>query len=230
MGNGVIVTGESRNAKTGKVAATYAAQTTCPADCAFRGAGCYAEAGRPAIHTARLNRCDDSAQVLAEREAAGIDALPGDVDLRIHMVGDCATADAARTVSGAAERYQSRGGRVSWTYTHAWRDVPRAAWGAVSVLASCETLTDAACAMGCGWAAAVVVESHPDDGKAWDAGPFRVVPCPNQTRGVTCVDCRLCLDADGLRRCRQVIAFAAHGARVATETVRRANARLAIVE
>src|SRR5262245_20215952 len=46
----------SENAKTGLVSATYASQESCPADCPFRGAGCYAEGSRVGFHTRRLNR------------------------------------------------------------------------------------------------------------------------------------------------------------------------------
>jgi hypothetical protein len=38
-----------------------------------------------------------------------------------------------------------------------------------------------------------------------------VVPCPNQTRGVTCRDCGLCRDDERLRSAGLVIAFQAHG-------------------
>ena len=38
-----------------------------------------------------------------------------------------------------------------------------------------------------------------------------VVPCPQQTRAVTCRDCGLCRDDDRLRKAGLVIAFQAHG-------------------
>ena len=38
-----------------------------------------------------------------------------------------------------------------------------------------------------------------------------VVPCPQQTRGVTCRDCGLCRDDERSRSAGPVIAFEAHG-------------------
>lgn len=202
----------SHNAKVGIVAATYAAQTSCPATCPLRGAGCYAESGPMALHTGRLNRANRSAIQVARDEAMAIDALKSGLPLRLHVVGDCRTKATARIVSGAAARYIKRtGARAVWTYTHAWRDVPRDAWAReVSVLASCENVGQVKEARAHGYrACAVVVASHPADGKAYNVeGVGKVVPCPNQVRdGVTCADCKLCWSSDR----DVVVAFAAHG-------------------
>jgi hypothetical protein len=56
-----------------------------------------------------------------------------------------------------------------------------------------------------------VVSHHPADGKAYNLAGVRWIPCPQQTRGVTCDACRLCFDADGLRDRGTGIAFAVHG-------------------
>ena len=105
-----------------------------------------------------------------------------------------------------------------FTYTHSWRDIPRETWGVkISVLASCETVPQALEAMGRGYAAALVVGEHPQDGRVWyphgSGGGIRVIPCPEQTRGVTCRECRLCMRDGLLKGIRAVIAFAAHGGR-----------------
>jgi hypothetical protein len=141
---------------------------------------------------------DATALDCARAEAAEIDALPdGGRDLRLHVVGDCPT-------NGAA-----------WTYTHAWRKVHRASWGdAVSVLASCENLDDAREAAARGYAVAMVVPEHAGE-RAEVVDGFRVIPCPEQSRGDrTCVDCRLCFDDAGLRdrETPAIIALAIHGA------------------
>jgi hypothetical protein len=50
-------------------------------------------------------------------------------------------------------------------------------------------------------------------GLAASAGPessTKIVPCPAETRGKTCVECRLCLDVD-LLGLDVAIAFQAHG-------------------
>jgi len=201
-----IATSRSLNRKTGTAAVTYAAQGSCPTSCPFLGAGCYAEGASIGIHTRRLNAAARNATALeiALAEAEAIDAMEVRLEgqaLRLHSVGDCASNLAARIVARACARWQERGGGPVWTYTHAWREVDREAWGIVSVLASCETFAQVAEARERGYAAAIVVEE-------FGAG---MVACPAQTRHTSCTDCRLCFDDAGLRRRRKVIGFRVHG-------------------
>jgi hypothetical protein len=207
----------STNAKLGPVSATYASQASCPRSCPWMGQGCYAEHGLVGYQTRRLNRSAlRGALRIAEAEARAIDTLTGDRLLRLHVVGDARTDAAARELGAAADRYTRRGnaprrGRKVWTYTHSWRDVARESWGeSVSVLASVETVRDAQEAMAAGYAAAVVVAAFEREG-AYRIDGVTVVPCPHQTRGVTCRDCGMCRDDQRLRSAGLVIAFQAHG-------------------
>jgi hypothetical protein len=201
----------SRNAKLGSCSATYVSQESCPRGCPFRGAGCYAEEGRVGLITRRLNRGGRRTPAgLARAEAEAIGRLTADRPLRLHVVGDCATPLAARIVADAARRYRARRGSPVWTYTHAWRAVPRDCWGQVSVLASCESASQVAEARRAGYATALVVPEFPSD-RAFTVAGERVIPCPHQTRGVTCRDCRLCWDDGRLWQCGLSIGFAAHG-------------------
>lgn len=159
-----LVVERSQNEKLGEVAATYAAQGSCPADCHFLdGGGCYAETGQVGkFVTAPLNASagEATAIAIARQEAEKLDALrvvPGR-PLRLHVVGDCPSDEAARIVSSSAERYMQRGGGPAFGYTHAWRDVDRASWGGVSILASCETGHDVRLARSRGYAPSIVVE------------------------------------------------------------------------
>jgi hypothetical protein len=83
------------------------------------------------------------------------------------------------------------------------------------VLASVETVRDARQAMARGYAAAVVVSAFERE-NAYQIDGTTVLPCPNQTRGVTCRECGLCRDDERLRSAGMVIAFAAHGTGRAT--------------
>lgn len=209
-GDLVTVVAATANRKTGMVAATYAPiQQTCPKSCVLRDAGCYAQNSRAGFTNRRLEAAAKGKHALtvAKAEAAKIRALkvPPGHPLRLHVTGDCRTEAAARVLAAAADDY--RGGSV-WTYTHAWRDIPREAWGRISVLASCESMRDAREARARGYVPALIVAEHPEDGRAWeDDNGERWVPCPEQTRGVPCVDCRLCFDPPA------GITFAAHGQR-----------------
>lgn len=215
-----IPASHGHNGKVGRVDQTYASiEATCR-DCRLKDSGCYAQVSFTGYTVRRLDAqaCDMTATEVAKAEACAIDAsygggaVPG-TSLRLHVSGDCSTVIGARYVGKAVQRWMARGGRVAWTYTHSWRRVPRVAWGPVSVLASVDDVRDAPEAMERGYAPARVVESFPNGDRAWVEHDIRWVPCPEQTRGVQCVDCKLCHDGDKLRSMGTGIAFAAHGAR-----------------
>jgi hypothetical protein len=211
----VIAVETTENRKTGPVSVTHVSQASCPRSCPLFDNGCYAEVGPQGFITSRLNDSDVTrSDVIACQEAEAIDGLTGDRPLRLHVVGDCRTPAAARIVSAACERYTRRGGQVAWTYTHAWRDVERTDWGSVSVLASCETTAQAEESSARGYAVALIVPQFAQDGAYDLAGTsLRVIPCPYQTRGVQCRDCRLCWDSERLHREGLCVGFAAHGSR-----------------
>lgn len=202
---------KSSNIKTGPVSVTMATFKSCPQDCPMADA-CYGKAGPQGIHSRRLDRetADNvTPEDIATMEAEAIDSLTGDRDLRVHVTGDCRTSAAAEIVSQAMKRHENKNGRSSWTYTHAWRDVPVSSWNGVSVLASCETAQDVMEARAAGYATALVVERF-ESKKAYPiADGVAGVPCPNQTHeGITCVDCRLCMK----NKKDVTILFEAHGA------------------
>ncbi len=207
----VFAVENSDNSKIGLCSATYVTQASCPASCPLLNAGCYAEFGYTgAITRALANAASKGPAALARLEARAIDRLSGDRPLRLHVVGDCRTPKAARIVAQAAERYRRRGGRPVWTYTHAWRTVPRAAWLNVSVLASCETPTDLAPARALGYAGALIVRRFASF-RAHDVQGERIIPCPQQTGNTNCRRCGLCFDDRRLLRAGLSIAFEAHG-------------------
>lgn len=233
---GVRTVNVSGNTKLGPIAATYVSQASCPKSCPFFGKGCYAE-NPPLVWAAtrHLNRSRvRTPERLAYHEARLIDKLPADRDLRLHVVGDTTTAGAARRLAAAAARYIARGAAAGypgirvWSYTHAWRNVPRKAWGAIAILASCETPADVRAARARGYATALVVPKYP--GKAaYRHGGVTVVPCPSQTAGVTCADCRLCTRDEHLRKRKLTIGFEAHGTRRNTVSAEVRRLSLAVV-
>lgn len=230
--NGALYVSDSGNTKlmgSKKVDATYVSiKASCPKTCPLMGEGCYAQLSYVGMTTHRL---DDEAQgnsplQVARAEARAIDTayrggpIPSNRDMRLHVAGDSRTRAAAKIVNSAVGRWKNRGGQDCWTYTHAWRNVPREDWANVSILASVSTPQEAALAKKQGYAPAIVVGEHPGD-KAYqlDGSNTKWIPCPAQTKGVGCSDCRLCFNADRLFENNFGIAFAAHG--VKKDTVRR---------
>lgn len=228
---GVYAKELTANPKLGDVSATYVAQLSCPASCPFLGSGCYAENGFTSMAiTKRLNRgvaAGTTPLDIAAREAAAIDGLTGERDLRLHVVGDSTTQAGTRLLAAAALRYSSRHARPVWTYTHAWRSLPRKIWGSISVLASCETADDVRAAGHRGYATAMVVREHLTD-RLTEVDGIKVLPCPEQTRGVSCAECRLCQRDDYLRDSGITIAFAAHGSPASKSKALRALTTAAV--
>jgi hypothetical protein len=161
----VVVAENSGNIKTGKVIGTYVPFQTCPIACPFhpsKDGGCYATEGMiknknvAGSLEANVERLQPTLEQICDLEVAGIDQSRGSKAIRLHIKGDAPTDWYASKLAGAIERFQGRGGGQSWAYTHAWRDVPRAAWGGISVLASVETEVDAHAALSIGYTPARV--------------------------------------------------------------------------
>ena len=230
---------DSRNVKIAdhkrgqRCAATYASiAATCPDSCALKNSGCYTSYGKVRITVRGLDKAaapapEDAALWEAHLVASAPAQAIRDLPLRLHVSGDARTSHAASILACAASTWWSKGGGPIWTYTHAWFDVPRRAWrdsthpdmrarATISVLASCERTCQGPEALARGYAPAVVVDSFPNGARAFEADGVRWIPCPAQTSETsanprTCVDCRLCWNAEALLQRKAGIAFAAHG-------------------
>jgi len=205
---------KSANSKTGPVACTYAPIQSCPKDCPFLNHGCYAQNGHCGFHLAKLNKNTAAAKKtrpvdIAVEEASAIKNLKGDVPLRLHIVGDCKTPLAAEIVANACDEYIKKHNQPVWTYTHAWRVIPREKWGKISVLASCENTEEAKLAMRRGYAASMV--RYKKFNKIFNYKDINMVPCFEMTNGIQCNKCKVCFSDKRLRDRKQVICFFPHG-------------------
>jgi hypothetical protein len=207
----VIAVEKTTNKKLGKgVMATYASQATCPTSCPLFRNGCYAEA-QYLTNIRRVNASGEGMDPLAiaMREAELIRALPNHKPLRIHVIGDAPTPECANALADAVDDW----GGTAWTYTHAWRDVPRVHWGNIEVWASIENIRHAVWAETMGYTRfALIVPKHESRSARREGGRLHI-PCPAQTtQGVTCSSCKLCFSKKIAERKEQVvIEFAAHG-------------------
>ena len=129
--------------------------------------------------------------------------------MRLHVVGDCKNNQTAEIVSSACRDFTKRGGGKAWSYTHAWRKVCKSAWDGVSILASVDKLKHGKKALEKGYAPAGVVDKFPQE-KAFVESGVKWIPCPAQTKGVTCTQCKLCWNAEMLREQGAGIVFQKH--------------------
>ena len=205
----------SQNSKIGDASATYVTQDSCPDSCTLKKNGCYAENNLVGMITSKLNNEANGQYkplTIAKQEALAIGTLTGMRPLRVHVVGDCRTNGAAEVVARAMAKHTKKFGQKAWSYTHAWRRVRAASWLGQSVLASCESTTDAKEAMGKGYAVALVVPEFASS-KAYMLDGIKVMPCPAQVGDTNCSLCRLCMGSISLRAKRVVIGFEPHGTR-----------------
>lgn len=206
--------------------------STCPETCSFRDNGCYAQHGMTRRVVAPLDaaKVTGKAAMIAEtvliRSAFRGGRVPqdgkrGGRDLRLHVAGDVASQAGAELLAGAAADWRARGGGAVWTYTHRWREIPAESWGQIAVWASCETPAEVREAHRHSYRASLVVPESLGSKRVGVSG-VEVIPCPWETRGRTCAECRLCLDAP--LDPRHVIGFVAHG-----QGVERAKRRLTVL-
>lgn len=209
---------KSTNAKTGPIPVSTTSAESCPPECPFIGAGCYAKSGPLALHWAKVTAGSrgDSFDALCSSVAA----FPSGTLWRHNQAGDLPGTGSA--VDGKALRAltKANAGRRGFTYTHkpvlsgpraaANRKVIAAANVAgftVNLSANNPAQADALAALGIAPVACVIPSDMPE--KALTPEGRTIVACPAQTRdNVTCASCGLCA-----RRERRdiIIGFYAHG-------------------
>jgi hypothetical protein len=152
---------------------------------------------------------------IQQQECKGIEGLSGKLALRLKVGGDTPSAEYAEGLAKSCEIYTAKHGQPAYGYTHNWHNIPRQAFGQISMLASCDTVAEISEAKALGYATATVVSSFPNGPKAFDIDGNKVIPCPNQTarkdKPIQCVDCRLCFNDSKLISHNITIGFVAHG-------------------
>lgn len=211
----IQASGNAKLSKNKRVATTYApVRQSCPSSCRLRGNGCYYECGRTYGLNNRLEQEAGHATPLeiAQAEADAIDRAGIADGLRLHTGGDCQDAAGATAIGEAVGRWRRRGGGPAWTYTHAWPQVPRAAWTpAVSIFASIESSEQIGLARHNGYAIARVIPKFPFGSRSWQSHGILWIPCRFQTDARTCLECRACFQADRMRDRGMGIAFQPDG-------------------
>jgi hypothetical protein len=223
MGRLAFAVEVSDNEKVGLSSCTYSSQvSTCPDSCPLKPKldakgkvietrGCYANGTAVSIHAARLNQADgQDAREAQKQEVEAIESLTGSLDLRVHVVGDCVDDTHAKALAKAMVEHQKKKGRKAWTYTHNWRKIKAESWNGTSVLASCDSLEQVKEAQAKGYACATIVDSFESE-RVYEKNGVKLLPCVYQTKGKKCVDCKLCLDSERLKRLGLTIAFTPHG-------------------
>lgn len=205
------------------VTTTLPIRATCSTDCMHhpdREGTCYAYNGMMMWHQKRMESAIDSSFDMGGMEANQLDAAakPGSL-VRLHVAGEWIDSSHIKRVIRVVKAKSLK----AWAYTHKWRKFKATSFKGLSILASCDNLHDVVQAWIKGYATALVVPKFESD-KAYplkypsnhpygnDSGMIGI-PCPAQTRHVTCEECKLCLKTEWLHSVQHVILFEAHGSR-----------------
>lgn len=208
-----------------RCAATYRPikQTCRPEECALHpdrarpGHKCYVVKSNVGFHNRRLEATASAANATALdvsleearliKQFACAQPVRINLDLRLGVSGEVSGPKGARALADSANVWVNKVGGSVWGYTHAWKRVLRRSFGIASVLASVDDPADIDRAKKRGYVPAIVLERH-DAHTPVSVGEHRFIRCPNETMGMACVECRLCLDDQRLRERGFGIAFA----------------------
>jgi hypothetical protein len=219
----VIYSQNSKNSKLSnndlKVDCTYTSiEKTCPSSCPMKkDKSCYASIGFVGIHEKRSTKASEnlSAFDLAKEEA---DLIIKNSDtkskfLRLHVSGDSITKKGTKFLAKASDFWMSKTNGKVWTYTHAWKEIPKSYWGKISVLASVDSVKEANEAYKKNYVPAIIVSKF-ESKKSFKLknSDIKFIPCPAQTHeNISCASCKLCFDSNKLYNLKTGIAFEAHG-------------------
>lgn len=202
----------SKNRKTGPIPVSMTDEASCPDACSLKSQGCYAESGKTRYHWDRVaTKRGMSWKGFCER----VKLLPRGQLWRHNEAGDLPGRGDQLDVHALRMLVEANRGRRGFTFTHKpmrsrreRESVRFANASGFTVNLSADSLERADALAALNIAPVVVVIPH--DVKETDlATPQgrRVIVCLNEWRGLTCVECRLCSNAQR----RSIVAFRAHG-------------------
>lgn len=216
----------SSNAKTGPIPVTTTSKNTCPASCALKGNGCYAEVGHVGLHWRKVST---GARGMPFEDALdAIRALPARQLVRHNQAGDLPGSNDIlnkyQNIALADALTAKRKRPFSYTHYPVTGDSPTAETNrgiikainkkgfVVNLSANNLDQADAMLALGI----APVVTVLPIDAPKLQVTPQgnKVITCPaTYNDNVTCATCALCAIPATLKggKTRAIIGFPAHG-------------------
>lgn len=228
MSTAILFTRKSSNAKTGPIPVTTTDRDSCPRDCAFINAGCYADIGPLGGIWSNLTKAGPNATMPNGRNTIAtigwsdlcnnVAALPAGTLWRHNQAGDLPRDGSQIVAADVASLVAANAGRKGFTYTHhnvlgangaANRAVVKAANDAgftINLSANNLAHADQLAALEIGPVVCVLPADQTTNTVTPDGR--KVVVCPATIRDdVTCQTCGLC---QKLRDA--IVGFPAHGA------------------
>lgn len=203
----------SGNRKLGRIPVSTTDGASCPSACGLKNRGCYAEQGKTRMHWQEVPKRGVSWFDFCNMVAA----FPAGQFWRHNEAGDLPGVDDHLDVSALGRLVESNehAGAKGFTFTHKPLTTPEEREAVASANArgftinlSAEGLEHADALAALGIAPVAVVVPNDVVGSKWKTPAGRdVVLCLNESRGLSCVECKLC--AAPFRK--SIVAFKAHG-------------------
>ena len=204
------------NSKVGKgVFVSTTSSATCPDSCALKGAGCYAEAAPLGWHWDKVSKGQKGRPF--DEFLLQVRALRRGEFWRHNQAGDLPGLGDALDHKSLKALVDANRGRRGFTYTHKplaskadRKAVKEANAQGFTVNLSTDNVTKADEAMALAIGPVVTILPSTQEGKVTTTpAGHKVLVCPADTKGWTCLKCQLCYQADR----KFVIGFPAHGNR-----------------
>lgn len=203
---------KSSNAKTGPMAVSTSAKSTCSPSCPFLNNGCYAQSGPLNLHWLKVSNGErgDNFNVFLFK----LKSLPCGSAFRHNQAGDLPHTAGKISRAFIKKMAENTSHLRAYTYTH--HDITKgenlsllrfANRKGFTVNVSCEKETQVDNAIAAGLPAVLVVPSDEKRTTWHTEGGNVVLVCPAQRSDKTCADCMLCHK----RGKKVAIAFLAHG-------------------
>jgi len=220
---------KSNNHKTGKMPVSTSPMQSCPETCPFRGRGCYGNYGPMLAWWRRCSQNTNSTTSEYQKFIDQVTEIPDGQVWRHNQAGDLLSKDGETIDTFAAlSLVTANKYKDGYTYTHygvvRQKDTCEKAAGknrtiieimnrmGFTVNISCNSLAHADRVVESGINAPITVmvpEQVMKDGTKRFKTPAgnTVMMCPNVTKGITCVECMLCMKP----KRKVIIAFPCHG-------------------
>lgn len=200
----------SQNRKLGPMPTSMTDMASCPSACGLRDGGCYAELGLTKVWWAKV-----ATEGLSWREfVANVAALKPGTIWRHNDAGDLPGLDDHLDVRALDLLVRANRGKRGFSFTHKplrrveeRRAVARANAEGFAVNLSADGLRAADRLADLGIAPVVAVVPSDAPVRLRTPAGRRVVICPGQTTGLTCLDCQLC----AVPTRKAIVGFRAHG-------------------
>lgn len=202
--------GISGNSKTGKMPVSTSSKETCSDDCPLKESGCYAKYSFLGMHWNKVTSGEHGTSWSTFVD--NVAKLADGTIWRHNQAGDLAGKNNTIDTEKLMQLVEANKGKMGFTYTHKKMTeknkklIRYANTNGFTINLSANNDDHADSLVSLNIAPVVLLVSHDAESYTTNGGN-KVIICPEQTKGINCVECKLCARSNR----KTVIGFRAHG-------------------